>query len=395
MIRPPKPRVVVAALIIALIWLAAFIVQYFALFQKSPFDEGAVELQKNDENTESRPYKISEVAFGLKVPWDVVFTSPDRMLVTERPGAIRVVQNGQLLPNPLATLQQVSSKSEEGLMGLSVDPDYSKNRFLYACYATQSGSGLIDRVVRFEDLGTTIGPLQTIVDNIPAATNHAGCRIDFGPDKKLYITTGDATDKNIAQQLDSLGGKILRVNSDGSMPTDNPFPNSPVWTLGHRNSQGIAWQPKTNEMYATEHGPSLFDGPAGGDEINRIEEGKNYGWPIVSHEKTDPRYVSPVLVFTPAIAPSGAVFYNSNVLPQFNGNLLFSGLRGEGLFRVIFTKNDPSKIARYEKLSDINFGRIREVTQGPDGAIYFTTSNTDSRGTPRSNDDKVYKIHPQ
>lgn len=369
---------------------------YFGLLATNTLRDGPVVLREAAMKPSSVPYETQEVARGLTVPWDAIFTSNNRMLVSERSGTIRVIENDQLQTEPLLRLTDVSNESEEGLMGLAVDPEYANNKLIYACFATASGGGLSNKVVRFEDRGSTTGPVTTVIANIPAAQYHAGCRLGFGPqDKKLYVTTGDATDRNIAQQLNSLGGKILRINPDGSIPTDNPFAGSPVWSLGHRNPQGIAWQPGTGQLFATEHGPSGFDGAAGGDEVNSITKGANYGWPVVSHERKDARFISPLLVFTPAVAPSGATFYDSDVLPQFKGDLLFAGLRGEGIYRVVFTGSELSQVARYEKLSDINRGRIRDVTAGPDGAIYFLTSNRDGRGKPQNGDDKVYRLAPK
>ena len=339
-------------------------------------------------------YTIESVVGGLAVPWDIVFTSRTRWLVSERAGSLRVVEGGKLRPEPLVRFPQVSSTSEEGLMGLALDPGYASNRLVYACYATPAGSALIDRVVKFRDEGASAGPVTTVIDSLPAARNHAGCRLGFGPDGKLYITTGDATNRAIAQQKNSLGGKILRVNADGSVPADNPFKGSPIWSLGHRNPQGLAWQPDTGSLFATEHGPSGFDGPGGGDEVNIIRKGGNYGWPEVSHERTDPRYASPLLVFTPAVAPSGMTFYNGDALPQFKGNLFFTGLRGQGLYRVIMSADDPAKVFSYSKMADVNAGRIRDVAQGPDEALYFMTSNRDGRGTPAEADDRIFRIRP-
>ncbi len=282
-------------------------------------------------------------------------------------------------------------------MGLALDPDYSVNKLLYACYAYSRGGSLIDRVVRFVDHGSSAGPQHIVIDGIPAALNHAGCRLGFGPkDHKLYVTTGDATNRSNPQNLGSLGGKILRVNGNGSIPSDNPFAHSPVWTLGHRNPQGIAWQPGTNQLYETEHGPTAgVDGAPGGDEVNIIIKGHNYGWPIVSHNETDKRFVTPLLVFTPAIAPSGATFYTSDVLPQFKNNLLFAALKGSGVYRVIFDTKNRAKIIVDKKIPDINVGRVRDVEQGPDGALYILTSNRDGRGTVRRGDDHVYRIAPR
>ena len=188
-------------------------------------------------------------------------------------------------------------------------------------------------------------------------------------------------------------GKILRINPDGSIPEDNPFRGSPVWSYGHRNPQGIDWQPDSGKLYSTEHGPSGFDGPGGGDEINLIEAGGNYGWPLVSHDETREGTFAPLIQFTPAEAPASLSFYASNVLPMFTGSLFFGALRGEGLVRVVLSDSDPNEIITVEKIiSDI--GRVRDVVQGPDGLIYFSTSNRDGRGRAREGDDHIYRIVP-
>lgn len=386
-----------------LVLIAKWAINYFALFQRVPnSQEISTSIQTSLPDSVSNALvsesavqpKVEEVVRGLQVPWSIVFVpteSGSRMYVTERDGKVRVIENGQLQSQPIHIFSQVSSRGEEGLMGMTLDPDYSTNKFVYFCYAYSVEQGLQDRVVKMTDQGDTFSDAQVIIDNLPAATNHAGCRIKFGPDKKLYITTGDATDKNIAQDKNSLGGKILRLNSDGSIPADNPFPNSPIYSLGHRNPQGIAWHPETGQLFATEHGPSGFDGPAGGDEINMIEKGQNYGWPIVSHDKSQAGLVDPLITFTPAVAPASAMFYSGNVFPQWKNHFFFGGLRGQGLFRV---EIEDGKVARYEKLPEVDFGRIREVVEGPDGYIYFSTSNQDGRGTVRAGDDKIYRIVP-
>lgn len=364
------------------------------------FTKDNVPYGDSQENTGSVEYIVEEVISGLEVPWTIAWTSKDRMLVAERPGRLWVVENGVLKPDPLFVFQDVSNESEEGLMGLAVDPDYGNTRFLYVCYAFQKGDKMIDRVVRLKDEGDRATIDRVILEDIPAARFHAGCRLAFGPDKKLYITTGDATDRNLAQELGSLAGKILRVNADGSIPEDNPFATRPgaraeIWSYGHRNPQGIAWHPETGEMYETEHGPSVFDGPAGGDEVNHITRGANYGWPLVSHERRRDGTATPLLVFTPAEAPASAAFYKGDTVPQFKSNFFFGALQGEGLFRIVIDAQDPDKIASYEKLSEVRFGRIREVAQGPDGFLYFSTSNRDGRGSPDTKDDRIFRIRPK
>lgn len=345
-----------------------------------------------EAGVDDKSYVIEEFVTGLEIPWSIAFTSESRMLVTERKGKLRVVENGRLAEKPLAELEEVDAKGEAGLMGLVLDPGYSENKFLYLSYAYSDGDDMKVRVVRYKDNGNGLSDDKVIFDNIPAETYHAGCRIKFGPDGKLYITTGDAGKMELVQDKDNLYGKILRINPDGTVPNDNPFPGNPVWSYGHRNPQGIDWYPGTGIMYATEHGPSGFDGPGGGDEVNVIVKGGNYGWPEVSHEESMPGMISPVLVYTPAVAPAGGMFYNSDAIPGFRNNFFFACLRGNAVIRVITDEFDPSKVKSAVKLEDVKFGRIREIVQGPDGAIYFSTSNRDGRGTPREGDDKIFRL---
>jgi glucose/arabinose dehydrogenase len=394
-----------AVVLVGLFSLAWFVENRFHIISQS-LDPGQVVIpvdetkqlspttKLKDRAAQAVEYQVETVASDLVVPWSLLFTSSSRLLVTERTGTIRAIEGGVLKQDPLITFLGVSSKAEEGLMGLAKDPQYDTNNYLYACYAYETENGLLDRVVRLVDAGSTIREDQIILDNIPAAAFHAGCALAFGPDNKLYITTGDATSKAIAQDLSNLGGKILRLERDGSVPDDNPFANSPIWSYGHRNPQGIAWHPKTQMLYATEHGPSGFDGAGGGDEINLIEKGKNYGWPIVSHDKNEAGMVAPLTTFTPAEAPSSAAFYAGSVFPQFTNRLFFSALRGEGLVAVTIDDQNPSLITTIEKLN-VSVGRVRSILEGPDGLIYFTSSNRDGRGTVNTLDDKVYRLVPK
>ncbi len=335
--------------------------------------------------------RVETVAGGLDTPWSLAFTSSDRILVTERPGRLRVIEGGLLRPEPLHIFDEVSETGEEGLMSLALHPQYAENRWLYVALAYPAAGNLWVKVVRFTDAGSRLSDPTVILDRIPAAKYHAGCAIAFGPDGKLYVTTGDATDRALAQDLRSLAGKILRLNDDGSIPSDNPF-GTAVWSYGHRNGQGIAWHPVTGALYASEHGPSVFDGPAGGDEVNLIERGKNYGWPLVSHEKRREGTEAPLLTFTPAEAPASLMAYSGRAYPAWQGNLFFGALRGEGLMRLELDLVDPGQLVRAEKLDLVRYGRIRFVGESPDGSIYFTTSNRDGRGTPAAEDDRVMRI---
>lgn len=336
-------------------------------------------------------WEVELVVEDLDIPWSVVFPQENRILITERTGRIREVVDGVLNPTAVFSFDEVMEVGEAGLMGMALHPDYEQNKSVYVCYATSVGGSMIDRVVRLIDTGNM--RLDTIiVDNIPAARFHAGCRLKFGPDEKLYISTGDALSPQLAQDVDSLAGKILRVNDDGSIPGDNPFADSPVFSTGHRNPQGISWDSEKGILYASEHGPSGFDGPGGGDEINVIIPGGNYGWPLVSHDEVLEGTIKPMIQFTPAEAPGSMLFYDRDELPFFKGNLFFGALRGEGVMRLIVGE-DGKTIQRVEKIVN-NVGRVREVTAGPDGSIYFTTSNRDGRADPREGDDRLFRIIP-
>ena len=339
-----------------------------------------------------RTLRVETFVDGLEVPWSMAFTSPTRLLVTERPGRVRVVDRGTLVSRPLAVLPDVEAKGESGLMGLALAPDYATSRFVYLAYAYDTREGQRVRIARFRDDGDALSHRIVILEGIPAARFHAGCRLRFGPDGKLYATTGDATEGRIAQDLSSLGGKTLRLNPDGSIPADNPFPGSPVYSLGHRNSQGLDWDPKSGLQFQTEHGPSGFDGPGGGDEVNIVEAGKNYGWPLIHHRQTRPGLESPLLEFTPAVAPSGASFSRGASLPSFVGDFFFATLRGERLIRVRLEPGNRRRVAETEELLTGVYGRLRDVVSGPDGALYVATSNRDGRGRPRAGDDRILRV---
>lgn len=383
---------------VVLVPIVALGVFLYKRFASQPYDVprqivNPVQYDEVKEELTEVEYSVEEYARNLEVPWSIVFTSGSRMLVTERPGRIREITNGQINPNSLITFSDTANSDEEGLMGIILDPGYSRNKFLYVCYAYRDSGKIRDRVIRLVDNGDSLVQNLVLIEGIPAAKFHAGCALRFGPDGKLYVTTGDATSKQIAQDLNSLSGKILRMNSDGTIPRDNPFSDSYIYSLGHRNPQGIDFHPVSGLLYESEHGPSGFDGPPGGDEVNIIIPGENYGWPEVSHEESDPAYVDPELVFTPAFAPGSGTFYSSSVIPQFKNNFLLGGLRGEGIIRVI-TNTEGTDVVAFERIPEVQFGRIRAITQGPDGYVYFSTSNRDGRGDLYEGDDKIFRIRP-
>lgn len=351
----------------------------------------------------SADFKVETIATGLETPWAMAFASDGRLFVTERAGRLRVVENGQLRPEPVAVFD-VASAQETGLMGLALHPRFAQNHFLYVAYAYRNKrKGKAVRIERYREVGNALTERKVIIENIPAAQYHAGCRIRFGPDNKLYITTGDATEAIKAQRLDALNGKTLRLNDDGTIPGDNPFAaiagaRAEIFSYGHRNAQGLDWQPGTNRMFQTEHGPtSILDGVDfiysnhGGDEVNIVQAGKNYGWPIIHHQRERSFMETPLLEYTPALAPAGATFYRGKTFPQFTGNFFFANLRGQCLVRVVL---DGGRVIQQEKLLQKTYGRIRDVVEGPDGALYFCTSNRDQYGKPNENDDRILKIVP-
>ena len=345
--------------------------------------------------------RVETVAANLEIVWSIVFAPDGRMFFTERPGRVRVFENGKLLTAPLFIVPDVELSGESGLMGMALHPKFAENHFLYLAYAYQAGGNQSVKVVRYRETGETLTDAKTMIELIPAARYHAGTRLGFGPDGKLYITTGDATKQSQGQELNTLGGKTLRLNDDGTIPTDNPFVNRKdsrpeIWTYGHRNAQGMDWQPETGLMFQTEHGPSLIDGVSlfkrsGGDEVNIVEKGKNYGWAKISHKMNREGMETAIVEYSPAVAPASGMFYRGNLFPQLKNNFLFGALKGEAIIRLVL---DGRSIVSQEKLFVKIYGRVREIAEAPDGSIYFSTSNRDGRGDPTKEDDRILRIAP-
>ena len=336
---------------------------------------------------------VEVVATDLATIWAIDFAPDGRIFLTERSGRVRTVRDGLLDPEPWITLDVVEV-AESGLMGLALDPGFARNGYVYVAYtyATADG-GMQNRLVRLrEEPATGRGAFDAVLlDDVRGARVHDGARVKFGPDGKLYWSMGDAGNQELAQSLDSWNGKILRINPDGSIPEDNPFPGSPVYSYGHRNVQGLAWQPGTGRLYATEHGPSGQQSCC--DEVNYVQPGMNYGWPRVFGDQTGPGTVPPIVQSGPTRestwAPGGATFATGG---PWTGSLIFVGLRGEALYRVALDSADPTAVFSFERLSHGQYGRLRDIVEGPDGALYLGTSNRDGRGSPRPGDDRLLRL---
>jgi len=311
---------------------------------------------------------ITILAENLDVPWAMDFLPNGTIIFTERAGTVNILENNSTIK--VADIN-VSQQTESGLLGVAVDPNFTENRYIYLYYTYDGG---VNRISRFV-LDGSLENETVLLDDIPGGSIHNGGRLKFGPDGKLYATTGEAGDENLAQDINSTGGKILRLNPDGTVPSDNPYGNY-VYSYGHRDPQGITWNPSNGILYESEHGDTM------NDEINLIVNGGNYGWPIVQGNENQSGYVSPIRVYTDfTLAPSGIAFYQNR--------LYVAGLRGSQL-RVLNLSNDGKTVIGESVLLS-NMGRIRDVVEH-DGYLYISTSNRDGRGSPQSGDDKIIRI---
>jgi glucose/arabinose dehydrogenase len=350
--------------------------------------------------TTARNLRVETVATALNTPWDLVWGPDNAIWMTERVGTISRVNpaTGQVTRIGQLTVAQ-STQTESGLLGMALHPDFATQPFVYVVHSYAAGGATRNRLVRMRYDGMSLGAPETLLDNIPGGGIHDGSRLAFGPDKLLYMTTGDAGDGTNAQNKSSLAGKILRLTPTGQPAPGNPF-GTVVYSFGHRNPQGLVFQPVTGVLYETEHGPS------DNDEVNRVVAGRNYGWPDV-HGFCDNRdglsgetafctansVAEPLVTWTPTIAPAGADFYMSDLIPQWKGNLLFASLVGTRLVRLVLSA-DGTSVTSQETLYQGEFGRLRDVLVAPTGEVYLATSNRDGRGNPGPNDDRILRIRP-
>jgi glucose/arabinose dehydrogenase len=326
--------------------------------------------------------RVDTVASGLNIPWEIAFMPDGSALVTERPGTVRLLTpEGKLLRQPVARVQ-VTTQGEGGLLGLALDPDFARNRYVYLYFT----AGDTMRLERWRLAGTRLVRQASLVEGIKAGEVHDSGRIAFGPDRRLYLATGDAGEPDLAQDPASLNGKFLSLSTRqyrgaGGRPR--------IVSSGHRNPQGFDWQMGSGRLFATEHGPSGFDGPEGYDEINEIVPGRNYGWPLVigtGHAG----FADPIQLYEAPIAPSGGTFVKRPG-SSWRGSFIFACLRGEELRRLVL---DGNRVVADEPVFSGRFGRLRTVVEGPGGDLYVLTSNRDGRGIVRPGDDRILRITP-
>ena len=320
---------------------------------------------------------VTVLAENLDKP-RAIAVSDDRIFVTEKNGMIRIIQNNTLLESPLITLR-TADVFDGGLLGIALHPEFSTNHYLYVFLTYYEDDNLWNKILRITESQNKLQNAETILDKIPGSSFTNGGFVKFGPDKKLYVGTGTVSDSShLPQDLKSLSGKILRLNDDGTIPDDNPFDNSPVYSLGHRNPQGMTWDDDGN-LFVAEFGPEK------NDEINLIQAGKNYGWPEQQCSGNE-NFEDAILCYDPSIEPGGILFYSGSSL-DFESSFIMASMRASNLYQLDFEEGLSS-----QKSILSGIGRVRDVVQGPDGSLYVITSNTDGKGFPDSNDDKLLRI---
>ena len=322
---------------------------------------------------------VEIIAEGLQAPRSIDISKEGRIFISEKRGSIRVVDNGTLLTEPVGDIK-AENIGDAGLLGLTLHPNFTQNHLFYVYYTYSNSTGLFNKVLMLKESNNRIIDSKTILDGIPGNDYRDGGRIKFGLDGKLYVSTGDASIPELSQDLNSLAGKILRINEDGTIPKDNPFSNSAVYAYGFRNTQGLAWAPNSGALYSSDQGGT------GNDEINLISPGKNYGWPREECNSSgdDNRYTPPLVCFNPSLEPSGIAFAFSNKL-GYQNHLIVATLKGSHLRDIDFDSGSQNTIL-------VGYGRIIDLVESEDGSIYVLTSNTDGRALPQQGDDKILRL---
>ena len=334
------------------------------------------------DNANQTKKGIRTIAQNLDVPWAIDIAVDNRIFFTEKPGRLGMIHaNGTLANEPVVNIH-TEDIGEAGLMGLALHPNFTQNHLMYVYHTYAKNGGLYNKVLMLTEKNNKIVNSKIILDGIPASDSNNGGRIKFGPDGKLYVSTGDSETPELAQNTKSLAGKLLRLNDDGTIPDDNPIPESPVYSYGHRDIQGFAWHPITKKLYASEHGP------AGNDEVNIIEPGSNYGWPIeVCNHSTSSapiRFETPEYCFNPEIAPSGLTIAASNKL-GYQNDILFTTLRGSHLHHIDLETRIQDNVL-------VGYGRLSDIVEAHDGSLYVLTANRNAIGIGNANDDHILQI---
>lgn len=358
--------------------------------------------------------QVEQFASDLEVIWNIRFAPDERMWVTERPGRVRIFeQDGSTSDTPWLSIEDITFfQGESGLTGQAFHPDYPETPWVYLMYTYQTEEGPLNRISRFQDLGDRAGEEEILLDGLAAQArggSHSGGTLEFGPDGKLYAATGDAFERQRSNNLEDPNGAVLRLNPDGSVPADNPWPGNPIWAHGMRNPHGLSWQPDTGLLFAGDHGPTGEDRLMAHDRIIVLQGGEHHGWPVMVGAIDSPEYVDPILAFAPNSSPPGDVlFYDADLMPQFQGDLFVSVLGfqpqdRQNLMRIRFEDESqptkPTAIERWFNDAEGNsvYGRLRALAVGPDGALYVGTSNHDGRQmTPakREQPDQILRITP-
>lgn len=365
-----KIIVISLAIILGVIACALWATDYFSRDRNIP-------VVASNQTQQDIP-QTTIIAEDLEVPWDLAFLPDGNIIATERKGNILLINTTAGNKILLTTIPDVVQNNESGLHGIALHPNFATNHYIYVYYTHKSdGTNIQSKVVRYTFNNNELTNPTTIIEKIPGAGIHDGGRIRFGPDNFLYVATGDGSQPSLAQDKNSLAGKILRLTDTGDQAPGNPF-NNKVYSFGHRNPQGLTWD-NTNILWAPEHGPSAHD------ELNRITPGNNYGWPLVTGTQTQEGLTPPQIQSEDKTwAPSGAVYYDNAVY--------FAGLRSNTLFKAEIENNTVKDLKEYFVGE---FGRLRGITLGPDNMLYITTSNRDGRGIPSGGDDKIIRVNPE
>ncbi|HSD67880.1 MAG TPA: PQQ-dependent sugar dehydrogenase [Vicinamibacteria bacterium] len=338
--------------------------------------------------------RVERVASGLVVPWGLAFLPGGDVLVTERPGRVRLLRGSTLEPEPVVTLP-VGERGEGGLLGIAPDPRFQENRRLYLYYTGEVGGRTVNRLVRYVLAadGRSAREDRVLLDGIAAERYHDGGRVRFGPDGMLHVGTGDAGRPERSQDPASPNGKILRLTTDGAPAPGNPFPGSPVFVLGVRNVEAFDWLDE-GTLIVADHGPSGELGRTGHDEVSVARPGANLGWPDIYGCEARAGMVSPLLTSREAMPPGGGSVYRGDAIPAWKGSFLVGTLGSRHLHRYELSKE--GRLARHEVYLEgdppAGLGRVRDVEQGPDGALWVTTSNCDGRGTCPEEKDVLVRI---